>query len=416
MKSEKLNKEIKMNIGDKKIAFAIIFQFCILITNYAVKSVFQVNDPIIRFYISLFFMLIVGILYLKNIGIVLSRIGLTFMYIYIFFGLIFLISSLAFPENNIYLIEAAFWLFLICLPTAIYYLAINDKAIFLDMLLLSGNFQMILGFIIFVSMVISQTTYDMVFSYLFLVPIIIITYKMFFIKFKIIDLISIILGIIAILLYGARGPLLAYIIFIMLLVLNYFLKSKIKPKDLIIIMIAQTSILLLAINVNLLLNNINKLLLQFGLHSRTLYLLMSENIDFSTGRSGIYEMTLERIFKKPIFGYGITGDRLFLNGAYPHNIFLELLAQFGIVFGGIIIIIFVIIWIKGVFVNKNITENHLGIIFAGIGLITLFYSDSYLTVSNFWLFMAICFSTVHKNEKIYQNNFTEKPLSIKGKY
>ncbi len=397
------NKAIKEEKHDRKIAFAIIFQFCMLITNYTVKAVFQVNNPNIRSMISLVFMILVGVLYLKNIRFVLKRIGSFFVLTYALAGSLFLVNMLIYPQNNVYLIEASFWLFLICLPTALYYLAIRNKTIFLDMLLLSGYFQMVLGFMIFISMIITTPTYDMVFSYLLLVPIVILTYKLVFIKFKFIDGILIILAIAAILTVGSRGPLLAYLIYIMLLILNYFLKRKIKIKALVAMFTAQALFFILAFNINELLTILDKFLFKYGIQSRTLYLLMSDNIDFSTGRLEIFTNTISYIIQRPILGYGIVGDRVFLNGTYPHNIFLELIAQFGVAIGGLIISIFVICWIKGLFFNKNKTEQHLAIIFAGTGLISLFYSGSYLTSSNYWLFMGICISSINFRNRFIGN-------------
>ena len=388
-------KKIKTYSEDRRISFGIIFQFCMLITNYAIKEVFIVSNPSIRSMISLFFMILVGIFYLANIRIVFKRIAWFFLSTYIFFGILFLITMLIFPQNNEYLLEVSFWLFIICLPTALYYLAIKDKTIFLDMLLLSGYYQMILGFIIFIHIILNNPTYDMVFSYLFLVPIVIMTYKLFFIQFRVIDSIMIILAITSILTIGSRGPLLAYLFYIMLLIFNYSLKKKIKIKALLIQMIAQSAIVIIAFNSNNLLILLNKLLLRYGINSRTLYLFMNENIDFSTGRSDLYTRTISQILQRPIFGYGIVGDRLFLDGTYPHNIFLEIFAQFGITFGGLITATFVFYWIRGLFFNKSQGEEHLSIIFAGLGLISLFYSGSYLTSSNYWLFIAICISSVH---------------------
>jgi len=389
---------------DRSISFAIIFQICMLMTNYTIKQVFQVNNPSVRSIISFVFMIIVGVLYLKNIRSVFKRIGPFFVLTYVFWGVLFLVTMLIYPENFEYLIEVSFWLFLICLPTALYYLAIRDKLIFLDMLLLSGYFQMILGLIIFISMIITTPNYDMVFSYLLLVPIVIITYKVLFIRFKLIDIILIIVAIAAILTVGSRGPLLSYMIYIMLLILSYILKKKTKIKDLAILFIAQVVLVILTLNINELFNlldKLDKLFLKYGIQSRTLYLIMSDNIDFSTGRSDIFSNTISYITQRPILGYGIAGDRVFLNGTYPHNILLEILAQFGVAFGGLIIAIFAFYWISALCFNKSKVEQHLAIIFAGIGLISLFYSGSFLTSSNYWLFMAICISSVNFRKKNY---------------
>ena len=53
------------------------------------------------------------------------------------------------------------------------------------------------------------------------------------------------------------------------------------------------------------LNKINQLLVNLGIYSRTMRILMSDSIDFSSGRLTIYKNTFEKIIDKPIIGYGI---------------------------------------------------------------------------------------------------------------
>jgi len=392
---EKLSDAEKSDRDDKRISWALILQFCMLITNYAVKEVFQINNSDMRSIISFIFMILVGIMYLKNIRIVLKRNSVFFILSYIFFMCLFLISILINPENIDYLPNIAFWLFIISLPTAQYYLAIKDKSIFLNMLILSGYYQLFLGLVIFISMILTTPTYDMVFSYLILVPMIILTYKLLFIKFKLIDVALILLAFIAVVTVGSRGPLLSYVIYLILLFVNYLIKNRLKAKAFVLFLVSIAFMSAIVLNFNFFIKQLNILLIKHGVQSRTIYLLLSDNIDFSTGRSEIFSNTINNIFLNPILGYGVGGDRLFLNGTYPHNIFLEIIAQFGIILGGILSLILITYWVNGIFLNKSTTNQHLAMIFAGVGLISLFFSGSYLTSSNFWLFMAICISSVH---------------------
>jgi O-antigen ligase len=324
-----------------------------------------------------------------------------------------LISALLNPKTIEFLPNIAFWLFIICLPTAQFYLAIKDKAIFLNMLILSGYYQLFLGLVIFTSMILTTPTYDMVFSYLMLVPIVILTYKMLFIDFRLIDFGLILLAIISVVALGSRGPLLSYFIYLILLIFNYLINERLKAKSFILLLISTALISVFLLNFNYFIEQINIFLLSQGIQSRSIYLLLSDNIDFSTGRSEIFSDTINNIILNPILGHGIAGDRVFLNGTYPHNIFLEILAQFGIILGGISSLILLTYWFKSVFLNKNKTNQHLAIIFAGLGLISLFFSGSYLTSSNFWLFMAICISSVHFTKHKLSFGNSEKLITEK---
>lgn len=380
---------------DRKISLAIVIQFCMLITNYAIKEVLQISNSNTRSLFSLMFMILVGIFYLKNLKIVFKRNSTFFVTSYILCASVFLLSAFINPETIVFLPNIAFWFFIICLPTAQYYLAIKDKTIFLNMLITSGYYQLLLGLVIFVSMILATPTYDMVFSYLILVPTIILSYKIFFIKFKFFDIFLIILSLTAIITVGSRGPLLSYLLYMLLLIIKYLSQNKLKIKTWIIFLLLILVLSIVVINFNLLIEELNKILINNGIQSRTTYLLLSDDVDFSTGRSDIFSITIKNISAKPILGHGIGGDRLFLNGTYPHNIFLEIVSQFGIILGFIFCIILIFYWIKSMFFNKNKVEQDLVIIFAGIGLFSLFFSGTYLTSSNFWLFMSICISSIH---------------------
>lgn len=393
--TQKVNIVEKSNKDDRNISLAIIIQFCMLITNYAVKEILQISNADTRFMISFIFMMLVGIMYIKNLRIVLKRNGMFFILSYVFFACLFLFSALFNPETIEILPNIAFWFFIISLPTAQYYLAIRDKAIFLNMLILSGYYQMFLGLAIFISMILTTPRYDMVFSYLILVPMVVLTYKQIFIKFRMSDVALIILAFIAVVSVGARGPIVAYFIYLMLLFVNYLIKNRLKAKSLAWILLSTTVIFSIVLNFNFFIKQLNDLLVKNDVRSRTIYLLLSDTVDFSTGRSEIFSDTIDNIFLNPIFGHGIGGDRVFLNGTHPHNIFLEIIAQFGIILGGVFSLILISYWFIGVFLNKSTTNQHLAIIFSGLGLISLFFSGSYLTSSNFWLFMAICISSVH---------------------
>lgn len=388
---------------DKKIALAIVLQFCLLMSNYAIKEIMGISDPAIREKISFLFMIIVGIMYVKNLNIVLRRIGRRFISVYVLSGIIIMLSWLL-SSQNIYLTEVLFGYFVLCLPNYLYYMAINDKEILLQYLLKSSYYQIIVGLALFAVNIFRNPTYDMVFSYLLLVPVILLTYKLMSVRFNLLDALLVTSGISAILILGSRGPLLSYIVFIIILFLDVNFKGKRTLFHQITSIISAVAVLLiLGLNIETILFNVDALLKNVNIQSRTLnmmYMAKFYNTDFSSGRLDIYKKTLKYIAQKPILGYGIAGDRVLLNGTYPHNIMLEILAQFGIVVGGIIIVIFMFTWIRGIFLNKKKTERHLAIIFMGIGLVQLFVSGSYLTSSNFWLFMASCTTPIRSDNDV----------------
>ena len=142
---------------------------------------------------------------------------------------------------------------------------------------------------------------------------------------------------------------------------------------------------------------------KFGFKSRTLTLML-HSTDFSTGRTALYSKTLKAISEKPFLGYGLAGDRVILGGTYPHNFFLEVIAQFGVIFGFLFSVLIIVLCIVGFFANKPVVRD-LTAIFFSIGFIHLLLSGSYLTSANFWLLIAIGFDSIclHKRKQVSDN-------------
>lgn len=386
---------------DKKIALALAIQFCMLITNHSLKQILNIQITEVRQIISLTFMLITGVFYIRAIPIVLKRIGNIIIIAYLASIAIFLLSCLLFNENMKYIFEIAFYYFLMCLPNFLYYLAIKDKKIFLDMIVNTVYYQIILVVFFFVSIMLRRATfeyeYDMVYSYLSIVPIIILIYKVFN-KFSFLDSMLILIGGAIVLVAGARGPIVCIVAFIFIYIISNSIIGKDKIKFVSILSVAFVIIILALLNFNILLNVINDILIKRNIYSRTIYTLLNiGEFDFTAGRSDIYKVCLEAIKNNPLLGLGVGGDRVVLDGTYPHNIVLEILMNFGVFFGSLFTIFILIITVKSIF-NRNFVNRSLSIIFMGIGFMQLFMSGSYITSPNFWLYLSICFCSTFKTD------------------
>lgn len=388
----------RMVIDDMRISFSIVFYFCALITNYTVKHVLDLESPLVRAQTSAIFMMVVGLAFIINLPRVFRRIGFFFLSSFLLAGSVFLLNILLFPSNIEYLLDAAFWFFFICLPLFLYYHAIYDRMLFLELLVKSAYYQIALGIVFLLTTNLATPVYDMVYSYLVLVPVILLIYKMFN-QFKLIDLVLSMAGIIAIVILGSRGPLVSILVFsVTLLISRAF---ELHAKSLLIFIVALVLLGFVFVNLDLVLEFINSILVKHGISSRTLKLLMyRDTIDFSTGRNILFETTIEKITENPYFGYGLAGDRLFLNGTYPHNIVLEIVAQLGLVMGLIVLVILLFLWLKPIISSVDRVDRDLALIFFALGLVPLVMSGSYLTSGNFWIFMAICSSVVFSNLKV----------------
>ena len=110
--------------------------------------------------------------------------------------------------------------------------------------------------------------------------------------------------------------------------------------------------------------------------------LLSESGDISNGRDILYKNAIEYIKQRPLLGYGIGYYEKF-NQIYPHQLFLELLCEFGII--GMVLIIFPIIRRGYLIVSKSLNEiNPLIVIYLSTLFISLMVSNSFWLVPNFW--------------------------------
>ena len=126
-----------------------------------------------------------------------------------------------------------------------------------------------------------------------------------------------------------------------------------------------------------------------GINSRTLALL-SYDIGHMSGRDKLYRFFLKEIFSHPLAIHGINGEQA-LGYNYPHNIILELLYQFGIVLGGLIIAAIIaraVKTLKASHINKD-AKQQLEVIFLCASLPGLMISGTLWTQANFWIWLAV---------------------------
>lgn len=153
-----------------------------------------------------------------------------------------------------------------------------------------------------------------------------------------------IIGSLLVLIYGNRGAILVLLIYILLLIIGYI--RPLKPiRKFIILALLSIAIVLLIYFSDMITNNFIRWLNNHDLNSRNINLIISGKISNDNGRKVIWDTVIRAIEKGGIFGYGVLGDRPFVTPihyvGYSHNIFLELVASFGIL--GYIFIIYIII-------------------------------------------------------------------------
>ncbi len=159
-------------------------------------------------------------------------------------------------------------------------------------------------------------------------------------KRKIGDLIGSAIGVFIILVAGSRGPFLDLAIF---LILYFMIKISNARTRLFVTLGIIVGAVLLWFAYPYILQALAKLLETLNISSRFLTKLMSGTIADDNHRGEIWAAALRMIRARPL-GYGAMGSRhvlyRYIYVAHPHDFFLEILIDFGVVFGS-----FIILWL-----------------------------------------------------------------------
>lgn len=236
---------------------------------------------------------------------------------------------------------------------------------------------------------IAHMRYNMSFGYDMIFWVIILFYFFLTEKKILFGLLSL-AGLIQVFLWGSRGALVSFLLFVIFYLTFGDRKLFTVKKALLITLLSMIFLSLLNNNILIKLQSfINSL----GINSRTLDSIISGEITNDNGREFIQNTVLAFINNSPLVGYGAYSDRYWV-GHYSHNIFLELLMTFGIPLGGMLIILFLIMVTFMLIKCKNIHWKSLFIIFLSISMGRLFFSSSFWQESSFWIMLAIFVSYI----------------------
>ena len=201
------------------------------------------------------------------------------------------------------------------------------------------------------------------------------------------------ISLIEILLGGSRAPLLAVAAMMLLMYFRY--RKDLNKVLRVLIFFAAVTLILLYVALGLegfivLLGTILSKI--FGSSSRTIQSLLggASALD-SSGRDRLYTMALDMI-KNGFWGYGAYGDRYVIGRVfwvgYAHNVFLELLIDFGWIIGGFFCIRILVAALRMVFRCKDENWFILFIIFA-VPSLKLLLSGSFWFLEVFWAAAAV---------------------------
>lgn len=325
---------------------------------------------------------------------------LLFLYVYLFSTVVILITDLFYPQNGFYLERGVFYMLLINMPSFLCIASINNMTVIKEVMLRLSYVVFLIGLVFSILVIfnkISFTSYSMSFSYYLLLPAL-----MFAARSNIFHSIGFILTICLMLFLGSRGALVAAFTFVL-----FFSIISPKRRNLIFVIFAAAAVSILLIDMNTILDQSKQF---FGFSSRSLTFLLEGTFASDGGRDPIYKEVWASVINGPFLGYGIFGDRVILEGVYSHNIYLEIVSNFGLALGGIISIW--LTWIIADSYNKsNKANKEILVLFFCLCFFPLLISGSYLTNNWFGLFMGAIFLIRRYNSII--SNYRTKNLVLK---
>ena len=376
--------KIKINTSpDKRLVFFIVTTVVALLLNSVTHNLplSESLDSLINTGLKL----VVSFAFVMQILVIVNRFDRHLLIFIVSAGFVIAGNVAFFPELNTYFLNNTVKFCTFCLPAYLVMYSINNFELLRADLTKASYFIsgiMFLFLLAVFSGLFKFSHYDMALGYHCLFPTMILFWE-FTQNRKIITLASILVMILSILALGSRGPLVGIFSF----GLFFLIRSFIQKRKYWQICAVVTVILLLFFTYKTLLIYLYGFLQDFGIYSRTLSLMTSETIHMS-GRDEIYGLLIKLIKNDPFAIRGINAEWVFFN-AYAHNIVLELLYQFGGIFGGIILLyILRRIW-KTVFFKQLDSKRIFCVILMFSSLPQLLVSSSLWTNQMFWMWLAI---------------------------
>lgn len=262
-----------------------------------------------------------------------------------------------------------------------------------------------LAIVVFVTLLSSRSSVDyMSFAYMMLSPIMICFIERWRKKGVLLAFPVIASGILFVI--GCRGAVVALAVFFVLCFLWFYLKGGRKGNRLFLKAALLIAVIITGLNMNSILRIIVGELNSVGFSSRTVEKILLGNGAFmqSKGRQSIWNQAVGSI---GVFGKGLFGDRTVLldeyhNPTYPHNFILEIMIDFGMIVGPILILLFVFLIMRALFIALKSGEiQRIQMAFAMVAILFVKHmvSASFLTSFDFWFYVGLALNWI-----IYQSD------------
>lgn len=235
----------------------------------------------------------------------------------------------------------------------------------------------------------AEFTYSIAFGYE------VLTYALIFIhsatlERKATDIIGGLLGLYMILKYGSRGPVLFVALYFAIYFFIKLSKSARTDKKIFGFTGIVAFVVILGATYEKLVALIVNLLSRLDVNSRFINSLIEGDVADDHGRSEIWAEAVRMIKDNP-FGYGAMGSQHRISkiifAGYPHSIVLEILIDFGIFFGGALLIFFAFKSVQILLIKRNEWSDLFLPFFCSA--CSLFLSMTFWSTPSFWISLGI---------------------------
>lgn len=261
---------------------------------------------------------------------------------------------------------------------------------------------------------VSQEDYYMLLSY-YILPWAGISYLLWSERKKSIYLFEAIFLCLVLLAFGARMPFLCVLF---LISIDYFLIRKGRNAKVVILFLF---VLICFVLISVFRNEINALISKAFPNSKTINKFLSGDLFEASQRTRIYKSLIHEISEKPLEIRGFYSERIFLGNkyvdtnelgiwiteenqysVYAHNILIEMIFDFGLILGCVMLMWLLVHIIRGFRCAKRIRDSYylrIMLYFFSIGFLPLMVSNSYLSYMSFWMFVGML---LQKQSSIYR--------------
>ncbi len=241
--------------------------------------------------------------------------------------------------------------------------------------------------------------YSMYWSYL-LLPNIMIVMEAAFRKKKVFYMICTVIGVIYAVAMGTRGPIVIIAAFLVICMWSA-LRMSFGRKLLLAALFGGLVIWFLSSTAYVDLLEASKgFLKDIGVSTRVIdYLMEGELVTNISGRDMIYEDLLARLWESPLWGYGVYGEYTLGYDAGAHNVYLQLMFNFGIPLGFLLLAAFVFLYVKGLLAARGTVKYRWILMFGTIVFVRGIFGGNYFDFCTFFL-IGILLSTLRDAEAL----------------